>query len=295
LINAEHEKEVEKMKENIKNYWETRVPQTWYSSKEPTTREWFNEIECERYKTYYEYVPKIAEFEHHFNENVLEIGVGVGTDLVQYGKNGSNVYGIDLTENAVRITQKNLVLHRIYSGDIKVADAENMPYEDNMFDLVYSFGVLHHTPNIEKAIEEIYRVLKPESKAIIMLYAIGWKHIIKRMIIQGIVKGDLFKYGYQKTINKNTEVNGNSPLTRVYTRRMIEKLFAKYGEVEITRHRLGEYFDYAPYKTKKLPKFIVNLFYFLTLEKLMGENWIIKAKKTDHKKSFSFWKTWSKP
>lgn len=283
------------MKKGIKDYWETHAPQTWYSGKKPLTMEWFNEVEYERFKTYYEYIPEVAEFEYHFGEKVLEIGVGVGTDLVQYAKNGCYVHGIDLTENAVQVTRKNLELHNFYSNNVKIGDAEKMPYHDNTFDLIYTFGVLHHTPDIKKALKEIHRVLKPEGKAIIMLYAVGWKHIVKRIIIQGIFRGGLLKYGYQKTINKNTEVHGNSPLTKVYMKGPVKKLFRKFGEVQITKHRLGEYFDYAPYKTKKLPRFIVNIFYLLGLEGLMGENWIIKAKKTDHKKPYSFWKTWGKP
>ena len=91
----------------IKNYWETRLPQTWYSDKKPYTLEWFNELEFERYNTYYDYIPMIAEFGHHQHEKVLEIGPGAGTDLLQYAKNGSNVSGMDLTEDGIRMTKRN--------------------------------------------------------------------------------------------------------------------------------------------------------------------------------------------
>jgi len=256
-------------KKKIKDYWETKAPQTWYSDKKQLSNEWYNEVEYERYNTYYEYLPEVAEFSSHLGEKVLEIGVGVGTDILQYAKNKSIVSGIDLTRNAIELTRQNLNRYDVRIDRLEVADAENLPFNDNHFDLVFSFGVLHHTPNTEKAINQIHRVLKPEGKTIIMLYAVGWKHIIKRIILNGILKGHLLRYGYRRTINKNTEVQGNSPLTKVYTKRGVRKLFKKYGEIQISKHRLGEYFDYAPYKTRKFPRFFTNLMYLLCMEKLM--------------------------
>ena len=282
-------------KEKIKSYWEINPPQIWYSNKKPLSNEWFNEIEYKRYKLYYDYLPTVAEFKDHAGEKVLEIGVGVGTDILQYAKNKSKVYGIDLTRNAVGTTRLNLKRYGLNAENLQVADAENLPFKDNTFDLVFSFGVLHHTPNTLKGINEIHRVLKPEGKAIVMLYSVGWKHIFKRIFINGILKGDILRMGYQRTINKNTEVKGNSPLTKVYLKGAVKRLFWGFGEVEISKYRLGEYFDYPPYRTRKLPKFVSNFMYFLTLEKLLGENWIIKATKTPKKKKMSVLKTLVKP
>lgn len=282
-------------KETIKQYWEINPPQIWYSDKKPLSNEWFNEIEYKRYNVYYSYLPQVAEFENHSGEKVLEIGVGVGTDILQYAKNKSEVYGVDLSRNSVEITRLNLKRLGLEAKFLDVADAESLPFADNTFDLIFSFGVLHHTPNTEKAIAEIRRVLRPEGKAIIMLYAVGWKHFFKRIILRGILFGEFLRMGYQKTINKNTEVQGNSPLTKVYTKNSVKKLFKEFGEVEISKERLGEYFDYAPYKTKKLPGFISNIVYLFTLERLFGENWIIKAVKTEKKKRISVFKTLLKP
>jgi len=177
-----------------------------------------------------------------------------------------------------------------------VADAENLPFDDNYFDLVYSFGVLHHTPNIDKAVAEALRVLKPGGKFIIMLYARGWKHYFKRLFISGILRGQLFKYGYKKTVNKNTEVKGNSPLSYIYKKKEIKKIFKDVDteNVSIKRYRLGEFFDYAPYNTSMLPGFITKLFYFFGLESILGESYIIKGFKIDknYKTStpkFSIW------
>ncbi len=283
------------VKTSIKDYWETRAPQVWYSNKKPGSLEWFNELEFKRYHVYYHYIPTIAEFNYHKGEKILEIGVGVGTDLVQFAKNGSIVSGIDLTENAIEVTKRNLELNNLKYDVLKVDDAENLSFEDNSFEYIYSFGVLHHTPDTPKTIREIYRVLKPEGKCTIMLYARGWKHYLKRVFIHGILSGKLLKYGYNQLINKQTEVHGNSPLTYVYKKGEIKKMFSMFGEVEIKKYKMGEYFDYAPYKTRKVFGWVSNISDLFTFERWLGENYIIKAVKTPKQKRYSFWKTLLKP
>jgi len=282
-------------KSKIKGYWETRLPQTWYSRKKPETLEWFNELEFQRYSVYYPCIKENVEFEYHSGEKVLEIGVGIGTDLVNYAKNGAIVSGIDLTEEAIRMTKKNLKLRGLKYESLQIADAENLPFKDSSFDLVVSLGVLHHTPNMDKAIKEVYRVLKPHGKAIILIYARGWKHYFKRIGIHGILLGGLIKKGYNRLISDQTEVHGNSPLTYVLTKKEVKKMFSMFGEVDIQKHRLGEYIEYAPYKTKKFPSFVKNIMYLLGLEKVMGENYIIKAEKGKPIERPSFLSTLLKP
>jgi len=282
-------------KEKIKDYWETRAPQLWYSNKIKGTLEWFNELEYKRYNVFYNYIPTIAEFKYHNGEKVLEIGVGVGTDLVQFAKGGALVSGIDLTSNAIEVTKQNFKLNNLTYEYLNSEDAENLPFIDQTFDYIYSFGVLHHTPNIDKAIKEIHRVLKNEGKVTIMLYARGWKHYFKRIFIHGILGGKLFKYGYKKLINKQTEVHGNSPLTYILTKKEIKKIFRMFGDIEIIRYKMGEYIDYAPYKTKKIPLWLENIFYLFAFQRIFGENYIIKAVKTSNRKKYSFFKTLLKP
>ncbi len=265
-------------KEKIKNYWETRAPQTWYSKKEEGSKEWFDELEQRRYGLFYEYIPKVAEFDKYRGKKVLEIGVGVGTDCLQYGKNGAEVYGIDLTENAVKVTSENFKAHGL-KGEFSVQDAEHLQFEDNTFDLVYSFGVIHHTPNPELVVKEILRVLKPGGKIIAMFYSKGWKHYIKRMFWHGIVKGDLLRMSRQDCVNKNTEVHGYSPLTYMVPKRDLKKMFGGYDKVLIKRYRLGEYFEYPPYETWWFPYPIRWLARVTKLERILGENYIIKATK----------------
>jgi len=90
-------------------------------------------------------------------------------DGIEFAKNGALYTGIDLSTISIGVCKKHFELYD-KKGNIINMDVENLMFEDNAFDLIYSWGVLHHTPNMEKAIDEVYRVLKPGGKIIIMIY-----------------------------------------------------------------------------------------------------------------------------
>lgn len=276
--------------ETVQDYWKGKnVPQQWYSQKEPFSLQWFNDLAKKRYKTYYSYLLNDAEFEYHSGEKVLEVGVGIGTDLIQYAKNGAKVYGIDLGKDQVRFTKLNFQANKLKFQDIKQGSAEKLPYAAKHFNLVYSFGVLHHTPDTEAAINEVYRVLENDGQAIIMLYARGWKHYFKRCFVHGILLGKWFKNGFswQAVYNDVSEVNGASPKTGVYTKRQVKKMFARFGEVKIEKRRLGEFIEYAPYRSRVFPEFIMNILHIFKAQSILGENWLITAYKKSPPKSKS--------
>ena len=100
---------------------------------------------------------------------VLEVGCGLGTDGAQFAKAGANYTGIDLTDAAVDLARRRFELFQL-PGTFRVADAERLDFPDNTFDIVYSHGVLHHTPDTAAAVREIHRVLRPGGKAVVMLY-----------------------------------------------------------------------------------------------------------------------------
>lgn len=267
--------------EELKSYWQGKnIPQRWYSNKTPLSLQWFNDIAYKRYSVYYSYIMQDAEFNEHKGEKVLEIGVGVGTDLIEYAKGGAKVYGIDLGEEQVNLTKMNFKLRDLDYVELSAQDAMKIQYPDKFFDLVYSFGVLHHAPDTQKCVDEVYRILKEDGHAIIMLYARGWKHYFKRCLIQGLLQGKYLKLGsWQAVYNDASEVNGGSPRTAVYTKREVKKIFEQFAHVEIKKRRLGEFFDYKPYGTVMLPKWITKIFYFFGLDSLLGENYLIKAYK----------------
>lgn len=106
------------------------------------------------------YILAFADFQSARDRRVLEIGVGLGADHQCFAEAGAELYGIDLTERAVGHTQQRLQAFGLQSN-LAVGDAENLDFPEDSFDIVYSWGVLHHSPNTPKAIAEVHRVLKP--------------------------------------------------------------------------------------------------------------------------------------
>jgi len=120
----------------------------------------------------YELEPVIAEFaafEVAAGRTVLEIGVGLGADHQRYAQAGARLSGIDLTERAVKHTRRRLELFGLESS-LSVGDAERLAFPADAFDSVYSWGVLHHSPDTPRAVAEVHRVLRPGGVARIMIY-----------------------------------------------------------------------------------------------------------------------------
>jgi len=251
----------------IKKYWEDRPPQTWYSEKKKFTKEFYEDIEKQRYTSHYDFIPEVFEFNKYPGQKVLEVGCGLGTEIIQYAKYKSHVTGVDLTENAIKKTAERFKMYNL-KGVFQTENAENLSFSDNVFDLVLSVGVFHHTPNTRKCVDEAVRVLKPGKKAIILLYSKGlWYSII--ILKNYILQGQMFKMSLQKCLNKNSEYFGNSPLTKFYSKRGIKQLFKGYDIVFLKKYCLGPKF------TKWFPRSINRFF-----ESLIGNNWVIKVRKS---------------
>lgn len=115
------------------------------------------------------YIPAFAGFAEARGSRVLEIGVGLGADHQRFAEAGADLWGIDLTGRAVGHTRRRLAAFGL-SSRLAVGDAESLGFPDASFDRVYSWGVLHHSPDTPKAIAEVWRVLKPGGEARIMIY-----------------------------------------------------------------------------------------------------------------------------
>ena len=224
-------------KQKAINQW-TKHPIGFDVTKHPEgTREFFENIRKYRYEIESPWLLKTLNFGQYQGKKVLEIGVGTGTDHLELAKAGAILTGIDITPKSIELTKKNLELHG-YHSDLLVADAENLPFEDETFEVVYSFGVLLSVPNTQKAIDEIYRVLKPGGKAIITLY-----HKYSLFWISVIIYDMILKLGFlKKTIMQRLseiEVGGGEtqPLVKLYTKRQVNKMFHYFKKTRIyTRH-----------------------------------------------------------
>lgn len=111
----------------------------------------------------------LHEYKRHKGRHVLDVGCGNGYVLSRFAAEGAHVYGVDLTEAGVGLCRRRFELRGLH-GQFTVGSAEDLPYPDDTFDVVCSMGVLHHTPDTQKAVGEVFRVLKPGGRLIVMFY-----------------------------------------------------------------------------------------------------------------------------
>ncbi len=160
-------RDAEALKDAVRRHWQAEPCGTRGASP-AERRAFFDEIERDRY-AWEPYIKPFARFERGRGLKVLEVGVGAGTDFVNWVRQGAIATGVDLTPEGVALTRERLALEGL-TADVHVADAENLPFPDATFDLVYSYGVLHHSPDTRRAVREVHRVLKPGGTALIMVY-----------------------------------------------------------------------------------------------------------------------------
>lgn len=257
------------LKERVRAFWQEHPCGTKFADAPPGSRRFYELVEAHRYDKEW-HIPIAAGFDQTKNLRVLEIGCGLGTDGAQFAKAGADYTGIDLTEAAVELAQKRFELFNL-PGTFQVADAEGLDFPDNTFDLVYSHGVLHHTPNTAGAIKEVHRVLKPGGRAMVMLYhrnsynyrvnismlrrggvhLLRWKggvkfvHMLTGESEEALrehaarLKSEREYLSSEEFLSQNTDGAGN-PLARVYSKSEALELFRDYSKVELRVHFLNK-------------------------------------------------------
>lgn len=196
---------METLENNIKEYWNNQPCNIKHSSFPIGSKEYFEEVRNKRYHVE-PHILKFADFDIWKGKRVLEIGCGIGTDAIEFAKAGADYTGIDISTASLSIAKERFAIYNL-SGNLLNLDAtsDQLP-QLGSFDLIYSFGVLHHYPNVNKVIDSVSTMLLPNGKFKFMVYAgNSWKYA---MITQGL---DQF------------EAQSNCPYAEVYTR---EKVYA---------------------------------------------------------------------
>ena len=208
---------------------------------ESGSREFFDAIERHRYSEYAPWMPRLMEFQNFRDARLLEVGCGMGTDLLQFSRGGARCVGVDLTPRSIEITQHRFKLYGA-DGAFMISDAEHLPFRDESFDVVYSNGVLHHTPDTEGAIREVHRVLRPGGVAKVMLYHRNslnyWVDIVLR---HGILRAEFLRgRSTEEIMSRVIEFSDHDarPLVKVYSRREARKLFRLFNHVRIDVEQL---------------------------------------------------------
>jgi ubiquinone/menaquinone biosynthesis C-methylase UbiE len=257
------------LKERVRAFWQENPCGTKFADAPPGSRRFYELVEEHRYKKEW-HIPEAAQFARAKDLAVLEVGCGLGTDGAQFAKAGARYTGIDLTDAAVELAKRRFELFDL-PGTFRVTDAERLDFPDNSFDLVYSHGVLHHTPDTAAAIREIHRVLRPGGKAVVMLYhrdsynyrvnismlrrtgvqLLRWNTGIKLVhLLTGEPEDSLRDHARQlqtrseylnseEFLSRNTDGAGN-PLARVYSHREARELFKDFAHVELRTYFLNK-------------------------------------------------------
>lgn len=238
------------------------------------TREFFDDVERHRYEEYAPWMPEVMGFDSFKGKSLLEIGCGMGSDLMQFARGGARCTGVDLTPRSIEISRHRFQLYNM-PGDFLITDGEHLPFKDESFDVVYSNGVLHHTPDTEGAVREVHRVLKPGGIAKVMLY---YRHSLnywgEMVLRRGVLGGEFFRgRSVDEIMSRWVEYSehGGRPLVKVYSQCEARKLFNLFSEVkteieQITRPELRIF--------KNIPESL-----FRRLRRSIGWNVIITATK----------------
>lgn len=173
------------------------------------------------------YIAEFARFADSGGKRVLEIGVGLGADHQQFAAAGAELYGIDLTERAVEHTGRRLAAFGL-SSRLAVGDAERLQFPDDHFDVVYSWGVLHHSPATDRAVAEVWRVLRPGGHARVMIYH-KWS-LVGAMLW---LRYALLALRPLRSLADIYAAHLESPGTKAYSVAEARALFAAFGEVSI--------------------------------------------------------------
>jgi ubiquinone/menaquinone biosynthesis C-methylase UbiE len=219
--------------EKIKKYWEKSTPMNFGPEK------WSYEKKRQFRYSLQDYMETAFGFKEFAGKSVLEIGCGSGIDSLEFARNGARVTAIDFTDNAVQLTGE-LAKEAGLSVDVSRGDAKKLSFADDSFDCVYSYGVLHHIPDVGRALSEIRRVLKPGGKLMAMVYhkdsllyaySIIYLHGVKeRMLIDG---GN----SIEDLAARYSERNEGCPYTKVYTKEDAKEEFGRYFDnIEVSVH-----------------------------------------------------------
>jgi ubiquinone/menaquinone biosynthesis C-methylase UbiE len=202
---------------------------------------------------------------------VLEVGGGLGTDLAQFARHGALVTDFDLSAGHLTLARENFALRGL-PCEFFHGDAEALPFDDDSFDVIYSNGVIHHTPNTQRVIEQMHRVLRPGGRIIVMVYAENswnyWKTIVGNF---GLRQGMLDDHSVGDLMSQLVEMTANDarPLVKVYTARQLHRMFGAFRDRSIVKRQLTD---------AELPR-AMQILPVSWWERAMGWNLIIKGVK----------------
>jgi ubiquinone/menaquinone biosynthesis C-methylase UbiE len=166
----------------IQRYWNERIHDLEMTDHPVGTREFFDDLEDYRFDKLH-YLPRLVDFAAYRGRTLLEVGCGIGTDLVRFAQSGAIVTGVDLSSTAIGLATRNFELQGLTAAELRVANAESLPFADASFDVVYGHGVVQYTADASRLIRECHRVLKPGGEGIFMVYnRLSWLNGLSKLM-----------------------------------------------------------------------------------------------------------------
>jgi 2-polyprenyl-3-methyl-5-hydroxy-6-metoxy-1,4-benzoquinol methylase len=267
--------------ETVRSYWDERPCNIRHSAKPVGEREYFDEVEARKYFVE-PHIPRFAEFPRWAGKRVLEIGCGIGTDTINFARHGARVTAVDLSDESLNLARRRAEVYGV-ADRIRFCQAdaerlsESVPVEP--YDLIYSFGVIHHTPHPGAVLDQIRRYVTPQSVVKIMVYnRRSWK-VLGIMLTYG--KGQWWRE--RELVARYSEAQTGCPVTYTFTpdegRRWLKDHGFEAQEVWVDHIFPYSIPDYRNYQYKKVWHFrILPRPIFRALEKTAGWHLCLTAR-----------------
>jgi len=247
--------------EQVEHFWDARPCNIRHGTAPAGTLEWSEQVTARKYFVE-PHIPVFAQFSRWHGKRVLEIGCGIGTDSVEFLRAGAELDALDVSAASLNLAQQRAALHGVARGArFRKADAEAW-LPDGPFDLVYSFGVLHHTPHPDRVLRGARARMKPDGELRIMLYA---------------------KWSIKNLLGQQPEAQANCPIAEKYTKKEVRRLVESCGFVvtsiaktHIFPYRIADYVQHR--YVKEWPYSWMGKRLFSWLERRLGWHLLIIAK-----------------
>src|SRR5215472_1308230 len=246
--------------ESVREFWDRRPCNVRHSAKPAGTLEYFDEVERRKYFVE-PHIPEFAQFSRWKGKRVLELGCGIGTDSINFARQGAHLTAVDLSRRSLEICQQRFRVYGLqasfYCGNIEQLSSF-LPSQ--RFDLVYSFGVIHHTPNPKNVLAGIRRFCSPDTEVRVMLYSKwSWKVL---WILLSYGHGAIWKL--HNLVRTYSEAQTGCPVTYSYSFREITELFEGFQIQSVRKEHI------FPYVIERYVKYEYEpLWYFRVLPKPM--------------------------
>jgi SAM-dependent methyltransferase len=201
----------------IQQYWNERIHDLEMTKHPVGTPEFFADLDAYRFEKLH-YLPRIVDFSGFAGKRLLEVGCGIGTDLVRFARGGAVCTGIDLSQTAIDLARKNLSVNGV-TADLQVGNGEALPFPDASFDVVYGHGVVQYTADPAQLVRECHRVVRPGGRGIFMVYnRVSWLNAMSKVTRVELEHED-------------------APVLRKFSIPEFRALLAPFAEVEIIPER----------------------------------------------------------